>query len=613
MFFPKLPGPGYPASNRTASRQQRSAAIFEAIARSFNIAAPLMVDNPGLTIKGIRVQDYYKKHLLELIIDEKSDIFIGRPSDYPAHVQQTCEMGNLCLWMQIAPDAFWNTLNQKEKDALAKAIQRWAKGQTLPHNWRWFNVMMCAFLANHGYDCDKELMLNHLNHLLLHYAGDGWYRDTSYDYYTCHVFHLYGVVWSKTYGREHAPRHARVLDRHFEEFENHYPQIFSRKGEVIMYGRSILYRLGASAGMAAAALRDRPNKVLTPGLSRRVASGALLQFTTHSNFFYKGIPALGFYGPFPPAIQGYSCSASPFWMFMNFTCLTLPKNHPFWTQKEEPGGWGKLNDKTLYNSYWKGPGFLVTDHGKTGVAEIRPSKIHNQDPNYSRLVYNSAFPWEANSGKNVVAGAITLKRGKGEFDLPGMVSSAGAREGLLYRQAEFSGHLPPSIDMATIMIPGGEIRIDRVRRLEACRVNIGHFSLPHLNGEPAITRRQVKGKSSIQMAIPGRQLAMTLYSGWDGMGIMKSTGANPEAKDSSVIYAEMIDEKRFGPVRILVSILLHKTDNSPWADNELQPIASIASLRPNLPEAIAGHLIKLKDGTEHRVDFRDMDGTNSTW
>ena len=194
-----------------------------------------------------------------------------------------------------------------------------------------------------------------------------------------------------------------------------------------------------------------------------------------------------------------------------------------------------------------------------------------------------------------------------------MVSSAGAREGLLYRHAEFSGHLPPSIDMATIMIPGGEIRIDRVRRLEACRVNIGHFSLPHLNGEPAITRRQVKGKSSIQMAIPGRQLAMTLYSGWDGMGIMKSTGANPEAKDSSVIYAEMIDEKRFGPVRILVSILLHKTDNSPWADNELQPIASIASLRPNLPEAIAGHLIKLKDGTEHRVDFRDMDGTNSTW
>jgi hypothetical protein len=613
MFFPKLPGPGYPASNRTASRQQRSAAIFEAIARSFNIAAPLVVDNPGLTIKGIRVQDYYKKHLLELITDEKSDIFIGRPSDYPAHVQQTCEMGNLCLWMQIAPDAFWNTLNQKEKDALAKAIQRWAKGQTLPHNWRWFNVMMCAFLANNGYDYDKELMLNHLDHLLLHYAGDGWYRDTSYDYYTCHVFHLYGAVWSKTYGREHAPRHARVLDRHFEEFENHYPQIFSRKGEVIMYGRSILYRLGASAGMAAAALRDRPNKVLTPGLSRRVASGALLQFTTHPDFFHKGIPALGFYGPFPPAIQCYSCSASPFWMFMNFTCLTLPKDHPFWTQKEEMGDWGRLNDKTLYSSYWKGPGLLVTDHGKTGAAEIRPSKIHNQDPNYSRLVYSSVFPWAASDDKIVVAGAITLKRGKEEFDLPRMVSSAGAREGILYRQAEFSGHLPPCIDMATIMIPGGEIRIDRVRRMDPCRVHLGHFSLPHLKGKPAITRHQVDAKTSIQMAIPNRQVAVTLHSGWDALGIRRETGLNPEARSSSIIYAIMKDSRRVGPVRTLVSVLLHKADNSPWTDNELQPIASIKPLHPDIPEALAGLLVRLKDGTEHHVDFKDMDGTNSIW
>jgi hypothetical protein len=613
MFFPKMPGPGYPTDNKTASRQQRSAAIFEAVARSFNIAAPLILDNPDITIQGIRIQDYYKKHLLELITDEESDIFIGKPSDYPAHVQQTCEMGNLCLWMLIAPDAFWNVLNQKEKSALAKAIQRWAKGQTLPHNWRWFNVMMCTFLAIKGYDYDEELMLNHLDHLLLHYAGDGWYRDTSYDYYTCHVFHLYGAVWNKYYGREHAPKYAKVLDRHFEEFEHHYPQIFSRKGEVLMYGRSILYRLGASAGMAAAALRDQPNQVLTPGLSRRVASGALLQFASHPDFFYKGIPALGFYGPFQHAIQCYSCSASPFWMFMNFTCLTLPKDHPFWTQKEEMGDWGKLNDKTIYNSYWKGPGFLVTNHGKTGTAEIRPSKIHNQDPNYSRLVYNSSFPWAANETKEVVAGAISLKRGKEAFDLPRMVSSAGARDGILYRQAEFSGHLPPSIDMATLMIPGGEIRIDRVRRINPCRVIVGHFSLPHLGAEPTIARSKSDGKTSLQMAIPNRQLAMTLYSGWDRLGVKKETGLNPEAKNSSIIYAEMKDEKSLGPVRILISILLHKTDNSPWTDSELQPIASVRPLHPNLPDALAGLLIKLKDGTQHRVDFQDIDGTNSIW
>ncbi|NBQ59355.1 MAG: DUF2264 domain-containing protein [Opitutaceae bacterium] len=69
--------------------------------------------------------------------------------------------------------------------------------------------------------------------------------------------------------------------------------------------------------MVAAQLRgqSQSTKALPPGLARRVASGALLQFTTHLDFFYRGVPALGFYGLFPPAIQSYSCSGSTYWMF----------------------------------------------------------------------------------------------------------------------------------------------------------------------------------------------------------------------------------------------------------------------------------------------------------
>ena len=45
----------------------------------------------------MNIRAYYKKHLLELITREKSDIFIGHASDYAQPVQQTCEMGNLCM------------------------------------------------------------------------------------------------------------------------------------------------------------------------------------------------------------------------------------------------------------------------------------------------------------------------------------------------------------------------------------------------------------------------------------------------------------------------------------------------------------------------------------
>ncbi len=618
MFLPKMPGAGYPESNETATPQERNAAIFEAISRTFNVAAPLIKNDPGITIRGIRLRDYYRHHLLQLLTNPQSGYFIGHGRDYDTHRQQTCELGNLSMWMILAPEVFWDTLSRDEKTKVATTIQEWSVGHTLAHNWRWFNVMMATFLAVNGYDYDERVMLSHLDNLILQYAGNGWYRDTSYDYYTAHVFHLYGAVWASRFGRSHYPESAAILDRHFEEFSEHYPQIFGRNGEVIMYGRSVLYRLGASVGMVAAQLRGQSTKALPPGLARRVASGALLQFTTHPDFFYRGVPALGFYGLFPPAIQSYSCSGSTYWMFLNFSSLLLPKDHPYWTAKEEMGAWGNLGKKDIYNQFWPGPGLLVTDHGETGVAEIRPSKIRNQEPNYSRLVYNSAFPWEDTGQDGIVPGALTFDAGNyqselGSYVLPAAVSSAGLRDGVLYRQAVFTGHLPPTVDMATIMIPGGEIRIDRLRRIFRTSVRISHFGLPHVKGEPVIKKTTIAGHASVQAAIPGRQLALTVYQGWSQLETRTHTGKNPEAANSTVIYATMTDQDRFGTPDLLVSVLLHRTDDAPWTYDQLQPIESITPLQEGSRASLAGARVRLRSGKEYIVDFQNIDGMNSTW
>ena len=78
MFLPKMPGPGYPAkSNEAATPRERNNAIFEAISRTFNIAAPLIKNDPDITIRGIRLHDYYKYHLLELLTNPQSAYFIG--------------------------------------------------------------------------------------------------------------------------------------------------------------------------------------------------------------------------------------------------------------------------------------------------------------------------------------------------------------------------------------------------------------------------------------------------------------------------------------------------------------------------------------------------------
>jgi hypothetical protein len=302
MLLPKFPGVTYPAGgNEKASQQQRSAAIFEAIARTFNIASPLIAADPNIEIHGIKLADYYKYHLLKLITDRESPIYIGDAAKYKVPVQQTCELGNLSTWMILQPQVFWDRLSKAEQDAVAKTLGEWAASTTNTHNWRWFNVMMMTFLDLHGYPIDRQLMRNHLDTLLLHHAGDGWYRDTGYDYYSIHVFALSGQVWSRYYGREHEPARAALIDQTFGDLMKTYPMIFGRDGQVMMFGRSTIYRLGAAAAIPAAFLGGGPERI-APGLARRIASGSLLQFVTHPAFFNKGIPSLGFYGPFEPAV-----------------------------------------------------------------------------------------------------------------------------------------------------------------------------------------------------------------------------------------------------------------------------------------------------------------------
>lgn len=615
MFLPKFPGKSYPAGgNENATPERRSAAIFEALARTFNVAAPLLAENPELTINGIQLIDYYKHHLLQLLTNPECDYYIGSPKSTP--FQPTCELGNLSLWNLMTPDAFWNRLSKEEKQKVADKVYEWAVSWTCTHNWRYFNVMSLTFLDYYGYKSDKALMLSHLDNLLLHYVGDGWYRDHSYDYYAVHVFQLYNAVWSEKYGKKFFPDRVAVIRKQQKEFCETYPFLFSKDGQLNMYGRSILYRLGASAGMPAVFIGDNPSSI-KPGEARRVASGSLLQFVAHPKFFYQGIPSLGFYGPFEPCIQPYSCSASPYWMFVSYIALTLPKDHPFWTAQEEMGHWDDIKKDEVLTKYSPGMGMLISNHGPAGTSELRPGKTHNQDPNYCRLVYNTSFPWEAEREDGITSSDLTVllmdhdKKAK----LPMHVDAAGYRDNVLYRQAAYEYNvinIPCFIDMASIIIPGGEIRIERVRKIRKSKFYLGHFSLPHLNEAPEIGNKTIDGKGCIIAKIPGRQLAMTNYMGWKKVDALENTGLHPESDKSTLLYAEYEDmEYEYGPVEILISVLLHKTDNTGWSDAELQPIEKVEPLENGIPCHLGGMVITLKNRKQYTVDFKNMDGMSS--
>lgn len=615
MLFPKIPGVSYPKDGYDeCPPEQRSAAIFEGIARTFNIAAPLIAEDPELTLNGIRVADYYKYQILRLT-DPKCPYFIGHGERNDGPAQQTCELGNLAMWMLLLPESLWEKLDKAEKNQIATAMQGWSGGWTKTHNWRWFNVMMMTFLKHNGYPIDEQLMLNHLDHLLMLESGEGWFRDKSHDYYTVHVFQLYGSIWNRFYGWKNEPARAAEIDRQFHRFMENYPMFFGRQGQVNMWGRSIVYRMGASAALSAAFVRGG-DPGIDPGTARRLASGAMLHFVTHPGFFQNGVPSLGFFGPFEPAIQSYSCAASPFWMFMNYTALTLPKDSTFWTARENEGAWEKAGTATR-TKFLPGAGLLVANHGLTGTSEIINAKVHDTDPDYCRLRYNTDFPWETNSKTGPTAASLTIDAPSGNAPpaFPESINSAGWRDGVLYRQVIFKkdslGGTPAICDLADITVPGGQISIQRFRQIKPSMLFSAHYGLPHLPEVPQITERVTDGKNSTIASIPGRQLAVTNYQGWDAISTVTHQGQHPEADQSTLLHLTRKEDARYGAPQILISILLHKTDDSSWTDDSLQPIRSVEPLTPGAPLALGGLHIILKSGNSYRIDFRGIDGSSS--
>ena len=414
---------------------------------------------------------------------------------------------------------------------------------------------------------------------------------------------------------------------------------FARDGYINMWSRSICYRTWVSGAFPVAFMLREENS-LDAGWARRLCSGSLLQFVTREEFFHNEIPSLGFYGPKEYMVQNYSCAASPFLMFLPFICLALPENSPFWTSVENDGMWehlGSASNKVLLEN----PGLLLVNHGKTGTSEIIPGKVYYDDPNYSKLVYNTHFPWEDHDPQGGTSMEYSFRsqdprdlRGDDvNFYLTGQAVTNdsdknksyttsqsmlynGARKEVLYRQAIM--RKPPNngvgyiIDLAEITIPGGVIRIDRTRMAFEHELTLGHFGLPHIAGENAVVCQFEEGaRKVITASIPGRRVALITYSGWDLLESLVHVDRNAEANESTVIYAYKKRMAKNPPMELMITALLHKTDDSEWTEEELNPVKEI-QIREITPAFSAlGASITLFNKEVYEIDFRDIDGKRS--
>ena len=169
------------------------------------------------------------------------------------------------------------------------------------------------------------------------------------------------LLWSEYFGNKYYPEYASKFRNNFKDLNSNYPLMFSRNGEMIMFGRSISYRIASIAAFPFMGFENDAR--VNNGWLRRISSGVLKQFLEHPEFMKDNVPTLGFYGAFEPAVQVYSCRGSVYWMGKAFLGLLLPDDNPFWTAKENEGDWEtKFKKDQVYNKFQEGSQILITDY-----------------------------------------------------------------------------------------------------------------------------------------------------------------------------------------------------------------------------------------------------------
>ncbi len=613
---------------------ERRAEVFEGLTRTLFIAAPLMKSRPDYQVNGWRLADYYKAQILRTC--SRGDVVSAGSyedlQDVTGHgdpfrtFQQTVETCALVICLDISRAQIWETYTKAEKDTIAAFLSGYAHASTVPQNWRLFNMLDMAFLHKEGYPIDEEIMSDHAQAILGYYAGDGWYRDgQSFDYYSSWAFNVYAPIWNVWYGYENMPYVAQKFEDNSNALMRTYPDFFDADGWMTMWGRSNIYRFAAASAFDGNFFLRHP--AANPGLARRIASGAMMQFLSRDDCLPDGVPTLGFYRQFTPLVQGYSCAESPFWLGKAFLCLDLPADHPFWTAREENGSWETMKAGEVKQTVLDGPALCFTNHQANGTTILRTGKVVKTASdehgmwNYSKLCFCSKYPWESAPSSDVESQQYVLT------DLTGRTIQkanatfwAGEKDGVLYRRQFFGYHLEDethwiqAMNLADFPVANGIIRVDRHRlHRRPVSFTLGAYGFPD-NGT-TVDRKEKGGARAVILtgtdsAGRKKQMAMTVWGGWQELEVLESIGSNPDSPRSLVPYARMTLRKQYGGAEpyVLVSQVITRESGMPFSEDELFPIKELVFCDKFRVGSYGPIHVNLMDGSERVVDFDGIEG-----
>ncbi|WP_155053669.1 DUF2264 domain-containing protein [Streptomyces blattellae] len=316
--------------------------------------------------------------------------------------QPLVEAASIALALRLTRPLLWDRLDDGVRQRAAAWLGDALTAEAWPCNWELFPVTVGGFLGEIGYETEasRAAIDRGLERIEKWYVGDGWYTDgdgRKFDYYNGWAMHLYPVLHAwladdtgllDLYGGR--------LARHLED----YARLFGGDGAPMHQGRSLTYRFATTSPLWLGALSGRTP--LSPGETRRLASGALRYFLDRGAVDGRGLLTLGWHGPDETLLQGYSGPASPYWASKGFIGLLLPPDHEVWTATEEPGPTERADAVTAIRPV----NWLIQSTSSDGLVRLHNhgSEDVRYDPYYTRLGYSTATAPAPSYDNSVIVG-----------------------------------------------------------------------------------------------------------------------------------------------------------------------------------------------------------------
>jgi hypothetical protein len=357
----QLPGP--------ASRSGRRSDGLEGFARSFLLAAFRLARSGDAG--GTGLAEWYAAGLAAGTDPSSAERWPGFGECNQAKV----EGASIAIALHETRPWIWDRLDEAVRERLVAWMGEIVGDPVWENNWTWFQAVMEAFLRSVGGPWESADIERTLDRTERWYAGDGWYSDGTYpaggsqglrsfDYYCGWVMNFHPLWYCRISGSD---ADDALVDRYRERLRAYLTDaqyLIAANGAPLYQGRSLVYRFAMLAPFWAGALYDATP--LTPGATRRLASGVLKHFVDAGCFDGAGLLSLGWHRAFPRMRQAYSGPGSPYWAAGGFAGLVLPEDHPVWMAAEQP----LPSERGDFQRSVKAPGWLVSGTAADGIVRI---------------------------------------------------------------------------------------------------------------------------------------------------------------------------------------------------------------------------------------------------